>query len=109
VLALLAAFFPWQLDVQADALKPAPVGIHPEWYFMSQFEALKLLGRVIPGTLGEFVGIAMFTLALLLWAAVPLFDTRTAQGRRGRATTFFGLLLLIALIALTIIGYIEVL
>jgi len=109
VLALLAAFFPLQLDVQADALKPAPVGIHPEWYFMSQFEALKLLGRVIPGTLGEFAGIGMFTLALLLWAAVPLFDTRCAGGRRGRATTYFGLLILIALIALTIIGYVEVL
>ena len=108
VLALLAVFSPWQLDAQADALKSAPVGIHPEWYFMSQFEALKLLGRVITGTLGEIVGIGMFTLALAMWALVPLFDTRTAGGRRARQTTYFGLLILIALIALTIIGYLEV-
>ena len=109
VIALLAALFPWQLDAAADPLKAAPPGIHPEWYFMSQFEALKLLGRVIPGTLGEFAGVGLFTLVLLLWAAVPLFDTRTAAGQRGRITTVFGLLVLIATIALTIIGYVEVL
>jgi len=109
VLALLAAFFPWQLDAAADPLKPAPLGIHPEWYFMSQFEGLKLLGRVITGTLGEFAGMGLFTGALVLWAAVPLFDTRTAPGKRAWQTTVFGLVILIALIALTIIGYVEVL
>jgi len=109
VVALLSAFFPWQLDAAADPLKPAPLGIHPEWYFMSQFEALKIIGRHIQGTMGEFAGIGLFTLALAMWAAVPLFDTRTAPGRRGRQTTVFGLLILIALIALTIIGYVEVL
>lgn len=109
ILALMAAFFPWQLDAAADPLKPAPVGIHPEWYFMSQFEALKILGRIIPGTLGEFAGIGLFSLAMLAWGLVPLFDTRTAAGRRARMTTWFGLLFLGAIIALTIIGYIEVL
>lgn len=109
ILAVLAALFPWQLDVQADPLKAAPVGIHPEWYFMSQFEGLKLLGRVVPGTLGEFVGIGLFTVAIGLWALVPLWDTRTAGGRRARWTTAFGLMFLVVMIALTVIGYIEVL
>ena len=108
-LALLAALFPWNLDAPADLLKPAPLGIHPEWYFMSQFEALKILGRIIPGTLGEFAGIGLFTLVIGLWALVPLFDTRTAAGRRARITTWFGVMLLIALIVLTIVGYLEVL
>ena len=44
VLALLASVFPWALGKQYDALAPAPMGIHPEWYFMSPFEMLKLLG-----------------------------------------------------------------
>lgn len=109
VLAVLAAIFPWQLDLQADPLKAAPVGIHPEWYFMSQFEGLKLLGRVVPGTMGEIVGIGLFGVALLLWAAAPLWDTRTAGGQRARLTTCFGLLILVAVIALTVIGYAEVL
>lgn len=109
VLAVLSALFPWQLEAQADPLKAAPVGIHPEWYFMSQFEALKLLGRVIPGTIGEFVGLGLFTAAIGLWAAVPLWDTRSAAGRRARATTVFGLAFMIVLIVLTVVGYIEVL
>lgn len=40
VIALLAALFPWQLGPQADPLKPAPAGIHPEWYFMAQFQII---------------------------------------------------------------------
>ena len=108
VLALLAALFPWQLDVAADPLKPAPVGIHPEWYFMSQFEALKMIGRLVSGTAGEVLGIGLFSVVMVLWALVPLFDTRTAGGKKARTATYFGLLVLIAIIAFTVIGYLEV-
>ncbi len=47
ILALLASVFPWELGKQFDPLAPAPMGIHPEWYFMSPFEMLKLLGTVL--------------------------------------------------------------
>ena len=47
VLALLASVFPWSLGKQFDSLAPAPMGIHPEWYFMSPFEMLKLLGSQV--------------------------------------------------------------
>ena len=36
--------FPGRSGKAYDSLAPAPVGIHPEWYFMSPFEMLKLLG-----------------------------------------------------------------
>ena len=45
ILALLASVFPWSLGKQSDSLAPAPMGIHPEWYFMSPFEMLKILGN----------------------------------------------------------------
>lgn len=108
VLAVLAALYPWQLGPQANPLQAAPVGIHPEWYFMSQFELLKLIGRCVQGVPGELLGIGVFTLAIGLWTLVPLFDTRTAAGKRGRWATYFGLLMLIALIVLTVVGYLEV-
>ena len=107
ILALLAAFFPWQLGPQADPLKPAPIGIHPEWYFMSQFELLKVVGRVLPGVSGEVAGIGLFTVGMVLWALIPLYDRETAAGRRARRTTYFGLLMLIGLIALTVFGYFD--
>ncbi len=58
VLALLASVFPWALGKQYDSLAPAPMGIHPEWYFMSPFEMLKMLGTVLPGEAGEIAGTA---------------------------------------------------
>jgi cytochrome b6 len=107
VLALLAAFFPWQLGPQADILKSAPIGIHPEWYFMSQFELLKVIGRILPGVSGEVAGIGLFTVGMVLWALIPLYDVETAGGRRARRATYFGLLMLVSLIALTVFGYFD--
>lgn len=108
VVALLAALFPWQLGPQADSLQPAPAGIHPEWYFMSQFQLLKVFGRWLPGAIGEFAGIGLFTAAMVLWAAIPLFDPCTPGGRRGRWASWFGYLMLSAMLGLTIWGYLDV-
>jgi quinol-cytochrome oxidoreductase complex cytochrome b subunit len=105
VLSVLAAMFPWELGAAADPLKPAPLGIHPEWYFMSQFQVLKVVGRLIPGLAGEFAGLAIFTIAILGWMLVPLYDPNSRAGKRSRQATYFGLLFLGALIATTIWGY----
>ena len=43
VLAALAAIFPWELGVKADAFAPAPAGIKPEWYFLFMFQTLKYI------------------------------------------------------------------
>lgn len=105
VLALLASLFPWQLGPQADPLAPAPKGIHPEWYFMSQFQVLKVLGNMFPGTSGEVIGIVLFTGGALLWGLVPLFDGTSANGRRGRMATWFGFIALASIILTTMWGY----
>lgn len=108
VLAILASMYPWQLGAPADPAAPAPEGIHPEWYFMSQFQALKILGRWFPGFMGEFAGIALFAVGGLLWGLIPLFDASSRAGARARAATWFGVVALFGLIALTIWGYAEV-
>jgi quinol-cytochrome oxidoreductase complex cytochrome b subunit len=108
VLAVLASIYPWDLGPQADPLQPAPMGIHPEWYFMSQFQVLKIVGDWIPGKTGEFAGLGLFTLAMIGWTVVPLYDTNSKNGRRARNATYFGLLLLIASIITTIWGYLAI-
>lgn len=105
VIAIMASLFPPDLGKMADPLGPAPVGIHPEWYFMSSFETLKLIGRVITGTIGEAVGITVFTLGLVLWCLVPLYDTSTARGLNGKRATYFGLFCLAVLLVTTFLGY----
>lgn len=105
-IALMASLFPWQMGKPADPLAPAPPGIHPEWYFMSPFQLLKIMGNLMPGALGEGVGMGLFTLGLALWCLIPLYDTKNATGRRARNATYFGLLALGIYLGTTIWGYI---
>ncbi len=105
VLALLASLYPWQLGPEADPLAPAPVGIHPEWYFMSQFQVLKVLGEWFPGLTGEILGLAIFTGGGLLWALIPLFDTGSRFEQRARIATWIGFFALAAIAITTIWGY----
>lgn len=105
VIALLASLFPFQLGEQADPLKPAPPGIHPEWYFMCPFQVLKIVGKIIPGTPGEIVGMGGFTLALILWLLIPLYDGTTEAGVKARNAHYFGIAVLAILVITTIWGY----
>jgi quinol-cytochrome oxidoreductase complex cytochrome b subunit len=93
------------LGQPADPLTPTPMGIHPEWYFMSQFQALKVFGRVIPGLTGEIFGMAVFGAVMLFWALVPLFDPKTATGKRVRTTAWTGFGILVGMLVFTIWGY----
>ena len=105
VVALMASMFPWTLGKPADPLSPAPVGIHPEWYFMAPFAALKFLGAVAPGTIGDMLGMLLFNGALLLWLAIPFYDGSTAAGRRGRRAHYIGIGAVTCLAVLTVAGY----
>lgn len=107
VLAVLAAVFPWDLGPQADMLRPAPKGIHPEWYFMSQFQVLKVLGDWLPGMAGEVAGIILFTAGLVAWFLIPLYDPTKASGRKAKMATYFGLVMLALFVLTTIWGYLA--
>lgn len=105
VIAIFASFFPWQLGKPADPLAPAPLGIHPEWYFMSSFQVLKIFGNWFPGAAGEMVGMTLFTAGLVLWVLLPFFDTSSKNGRRAKLATYFMLFALLVLAGTTIWGY----
>ena len=105
VIAVLASLFPFQLGEQADPLKAAPPGIHPEWYFMSPFQVLKIVGQFIPGTPGEVVGMGGFTIGLILWALIPLYDGKTEFGKKARIAHYFGIAALVILVGTTLWGY----
>lgn len=105
VLAFVAAIYPWPLGEVADSLKPAPMDIHPEWVFMSSFQVLKLFGQWFPGEFGEFLGLGMFNLGLVLWVLVPFFDPTRRSGAWARRATWFGFVVVAILLITTVWGY----
>ena len=107
VISLLAALFPWQLGPAADPLAAAPAGIKPEWYFMSQFSTLKIVGGMVPGFLGEALAMTLFTVGLLLWIVIPFFDNDRANGKRSRLVAYFGLFVVVVLLSTTLLGYVK--
>lgn len=102
MLCALAAFVPRALSPEADPAAPAPMGIKPEWYFLSQYQALKLF----PGKLemlGQLVLGAIPGLAL----AVPFLDRKVPADKRGRLFTRAGIAAVIGLVIMTLWGWLS--
>ncbi len=105
ILAILAVFFPWELGQKADPFASAPAGIKPEWYFLFMFQTLKYLPAQMAGIDGELLGVLFFSLAGFLWTIIPLWDRKSARGKKGRLVNSLGLIAIIYIITLTILGW----
>jgi cytochrome b6 len=105
IIALLAVFFPWEVGVKADPLAPAPAGIRPEWYFMFMFQTLKVIPAHVLFIEGELLGILIFVVGGLIWFLIPFLDRNPRRRMRTNFWTYFGILVVIYMIVLTIWGY----
>ena len=103
VLGLLAALFPWGLGTKADPFASAPAGIKPEWYFLSGFQALKLIPPKIFSIDGEVLGVLGFGAAGLVWLLLPFLEPKREGG--GRPTMAIGVFALTFITAMTVYGY----
>lgn len=103
----LAVFFPWELGKKADPLSSAPAGIKPEWYFLSQYQFLKVLPGKIGPVPGELVGIVLIGAAGGLFALVPFWERLVPEVSRDRAVALFGWGSLAALVAMTVWGHVS--
>lgn len=104
LLAILVTFSPWGIGPEADPFAPAPAGIKPEWYFLFLFQLFKVLPSHVGPIEGELLGMLLFGLVVISLIAIPLWDQGNSQ-RRGTLATWYGLLLLVLFIVLTIGGY----
>ena len=68
------------------------------------YQALKFFPGKILGFDGDTVGVMLFGAAGLLWALVPIWDTRLPSGSRNRIITYIGVVVLLSVIVLTWIG-----
>lgn len=102
LLVALSALFPRELAPEVDPFGAAPPGIKPEWYFLSQYQALKLF----PGA-WEKLGMLLLTAIPVWFALLPVVDRKTATGRRGMWVTAIGVFFLAAMIALSVWGVVS--
>jgi cytochrome b6 len=95
-LFILAALHPAELGKKADPFASTPAGIRPEWYFLAQFQTLRLLPASILHLDGEVIGVVGFGLAGALWVALPLLESRLGLngGRWARMAVLAGLVYL---------------
>ena len=108
VLAALAAIFPWELGVKADAFAPAPAGIKPEWYFLFMFQTLKYIPAKILVFDGEVIGILFFTLAGAALLVIPFINRSPEQfPRRNKIFTVIGVIAILYIVVMTVVGYLA--
>ena len=106
VLLTLAVFLPWELGTKADPFSSAPPGIKPEWYFLAQFQTLKLIPSRILFVDGEVLGILGFGAGAAAWLALPFIET--LLGARGARRVRIGILFALGyLTTMSVVGYVA--
>jgi quinol-cytochrome oxidoreductase complex cytochrome b subunit len=95
-LLILSVIHPAELGTKADPFGSTPAGIKPEWYFLAQFQTLRLLPSTILHIDGELIGVLGFGLAGGLWLALPLLESHLGRegGRWARVAVLAGLVYL---------------
>ena len=107
VLLMIVTMSPWHLGPQADPAAAAPVGIRPEWYFLSQFQALKLFPSHMLFFEGVHVAMVVIGATIGSLVVVPLLDSTGKNRFISKFATIYGIFFLIGWIILTIWGWVS--
>ncbi len=100
ILVVLASLFPVGLEGPANPLE-TPAHTKPEWYYLGVFELLKLVPIKVVGIMIPVVGIGL----LVVW---PFLDRSPEVLIRRRKVVVGGAtLVIIALLALTVLGFVS--
>ena len=91
MLLTLASLFPARIGEKADLIASAPIGIRPEWYFLSLYQTLRMVPSRIFGLDGEMiVNMGVVTLSILLFS-IPFVDAGANDGKKNRFFLFLGI------------------
>jgi quinol-cytochrome oxidoreductase complex cytochrome b subunit len=100
VLVVLASIWPAGLEDAANPIK-TPEHVKPEWYYLAVYQLLKLMPTKLMGIMTPIIGIGL----LVVW---PFLDRSPAVLARRRKFAVGGAtLIVIAMIALTVYGYVS--
>ena len=111
LLATLTVFLPygpripgveWQLGKKANPLAPAYPGIKPEWYFLWVYQLLKEFPPHFFGVEGPQAALALVTVLMGTWAALPWLDRRAQRDEPSPLFTDLGSAAILFLAFLTV-------
>ncbi|GAB4325501.1 MAG: cytochrome b N-terminal domain-containing protein [Candidatus Sumerlaeia bacterium] len=105
-LAAVSVYWPSHLGVKADPFAPAPAGIKPEWYFLAQYQTLKLLPATVGPISGELAGILGMSLGGIVILLLPFIDRTPEGGPRRRWLDVAGGVVLTYFIIMTVLGHV---
>lgn len=107
VLFWLSLAFPVTLGPKADPFSSAPVGIKPEWYFLTLYQTLRMVPSTVAGLNGEMlVNICVFLLGLFL-LALPFIDAASRKEHRSPLLTALGIAAIVYLGAAISLAYLT--
>ena len=101
----LAVCIPSELGPVIDYLKPAPVGVKPDWFFLWVYQILKWIPTYVLGIEGEVVGITGLALAALVIFCAPFVDWKSQRNQLSPLFTALGVVSLLVFLVFTAMGY----
>ena len=105
LLFTLAVCMPSELGPVIDYLKPAPVGVKPDWFFLWVYQILKWIPTYVLGIEGEILGITGLALVAGAIFCAPFIDWKSQRNERSPLFTIFGLVSLLVFLVFTAIGF----
>lgn len=91
LLCLLTMIFPLQMGPKADPLASAPLGIKPEWYFLTLYQTIRFLPSELFGLSSEILVNVLVMLLGMTVFAIPIIDRRSRHEESSRIFTWFGI------------------
>jgi cytochrome b6 len=105
LLFTLAVLMPSELGSVIDYLKPAPVGVKPDWFFLWVYQILKWIPTYVLGIEGEIVGITGLALIATVIFCAPFVDWKSQRNERSPLFTAFAAISLAVFLVCTAIGF----
>jgi cytochrome b6 len=107
MLVALTLLSPFELGVKADPLAPTPDEIRPDWEFIAIFQALRLVGRILPGAWGEIAVVTTILAVCVGLLVVPFVNRESVPRVRSRLVIIVGLGVLSLYVLLTVWGIVA--
>ena len=107
ILISVTLLFPVTVGPKADPLASAPVGIKPEWYFLTLYQTLRFVPPVVFGISGEVVVNILVMLAAVGIILVPVIDKHASRNEPSQIFSLIGIVAILYIVVSISLAYLT--